>query len=205
MTRTVLVGAAILAVLLLGASAGLGLAMLGRDEPEPGPVAIGFAQDMSVHHRQAARMAELARDSDDPEITGLAYDIQTTQLAQIGRMQGWLALWGAPSLPPGGRHMAWMDGMGHGGGVEVMPGMASPAEMARLRQATGRELEVLFLQLMLRHHQSGVTMARYAAKHADIPQVANLARQMASAQAKEITYMKQLLAQRGAAPLPAPG
>jgi uncharacterized protein (DUF305 family) len=31
----------------------------------------------------------------DPELRQLAYDIQSTQAGQIGRMQGWLELWGA--------------------------------------------------------------------------------------------------------------
>ena len=54
---------------------------------------VGFAQDMSVHHRQAALMAGIARErSTDPAVRSLAFDIETSQLEQIGRMQGWLRL-----------------------------------------------------------------------------------------------------------------
>ena len=46
-----------------------------------------------------------------------------------------------------------------------MPGMASPEELNELWTKSGKEFDVLFLQLMIRHHQGGVMMARYAALH----------------------------------------
>jgi uncharacterized protein (DUF305 family) len=177
-------------------------------------VDVGFAQDMSVHHRQAVLMAGLARDrSTDPAIRLLAFDIETNQLEQIGQMQGWLSLWNAAALPTG-RYMTWMTGadpmpgmagMAHGAtGVATMPGMASPADLDRLRVASGAQFDMLFLQLMLRHHQGGAPMAQYAAQHGEIPQVRNLAEKMVISQGAESDYMTQLLAQRGAQPLPPP-
>lgn len=199
--RVMIASGVLLAVLLLGASAGLLLAQPGSADPAPGQVDVGFAQDMSVHHRQAALMAALVPErSNDPAIRTLAFDIQSTQLEQIGRMQGWLSLWDAPALPPG-KHMAWMS---EGGGVETMPGMATSRELDALRRASGPEFDVLFLQLMLRHHQGGVPMARHAQQHATVPQVRNLAGQMLTAQTEESDFMTQLLAERGAQPLPHP-
>ena len=120
-------------------------------------------------------------------------------------MQGWLDLWGAAPLPVGG-HMAWMADPTHdhaaGAPVATMPGMASAADLAALRAATGQQLDVLFLQLMLRHHEGGATMLEYAAQHASVPQVRNLAAQMLSSQTAESDYLRQLLAERGAQPLP---
>jgi len=182
-------------------------------------VDVGFAQDMSVHHRQAVQMAGLARDrSTDPAIRSIAFDIETNQLQQIGQMQGWLSLWNAAALPTG-RYMTWMTdaesmpgmaGMGHNGGssgvagVTTMPGMASPADLEQLRAANGAQFDVLFLQLMLRHHQGGVPMARYAEQHGEIPQVRNLAEKIVTSQSAESDYMIQLITQRGAQPLPPP-
>src|SRR5205814_1698430 len=76
---------------------------------------VGFAQDMSVHHLQAVTMANWARDhSTDPEIRQIAFDIQSTQLEQVGRMKGWLMLWGQPEQAIGA-YMKWMtEPMGHG-------------------------------------------------------------------------------------------
>jgi uncharacterized protein (DUF305 family) len=209
---------ALLAVLLLGAALGMFLAG-GRAQLDGGAVDVGFTQDMSVHHRQAVLMAGLARDrSTDPAIRLIAFDIETNQLEQIGQMQGWLSLWNAAPLPTG-RYMTWMTdatsmpGMAHGSGpgtagVATMPGMASPADLQRLRASGGSggtQFDVLFLQLMLRHHQGGTPMARYAAEHGERAQVRNLADKMVISQGAESDYLAQLIAQRGAQPLPPPG
>ncbi|MGH3963042.1 MAG: DUF305 domain-containing protein [Pseudonocardiaceae bacterium] len=213
--RLVAIGGAVLAVLLLGAALGMSLqrAVGALPQPDGGSVDIGFAQDMSVHHRQAVLMASLARDrSADPAIRSIAFDIEATQLEQVGRMQGWLSLWDAAALPTG-RYMTWMSdtsmpGMAHGSGdtagVAVMPGMATPADLERLRSATGGQFDVLFLQLMLRHHQGGVPMATYTAQHAETAQVRNLAEKIIISQGAESEYLAQLITQRGAQPLPPP-
>ncbi|WP_300007947.1 DUF305 domain-containing protein [Pseudonocardia sp.] len=205
--------AAVLSLLLLGAAGGLLLGLPGSTRPEPGPVDIGFNQDMTVHHLQAVEMAGWERDhTTDPVLAQLATDIERTQNNQIGQMQGWLALWEAPALPLGG-HMGWMaDAPGaHDhtgppdpatGAVARMPGMASSAELQAMRAATGPELDVVFLQLMLRHHQGGADMLVYASEHAAVPQVRTLAAQMLRAQASETAYLQQLLHERGGTPLP---
>jgi uncharacterized protein (DUF305 family) len=106
--------------------------------------------------------------------------------------------------------MPGMAGMGHSGGssgatgVATMPGMASPADLEQLRAASGAQFDVLFLQLMLRHHQGGVPMARYAEQHGETAQVRNLAEKIVIAQGAESDYMTQLISQRGAQPLPPP-
>lgn len=217
--QVILVSVAALVLLVLGAALGTALPQVGAvwTRSDGGPVDVGFAQDMSVHHRQAVLMAGLARErSADPAIRLLAFDIETNQLEQIGQMQGWLSLWNAAALPTG-RYMTWMPsdagsmpgmvGMAHGGGpagVAMMPGMASPADLDRLRASTGAQFDILFLQLMLRHHQGGAPMAQYAAQHGEVAQVRNLAEKMVVSQGAESDFMTQLIAQRGAQPLPPP-
>lgn len=83
-----------------------------------------------------------------------------------------------------------------------MPGMATSEEMAALRQARGPESDVLFLQLMLRHHQGGLPMMEYGAQHAAVPTVRALAQTMVDTQQSESDRMTQLLTAKGAAPLP---
>ena len=200
-------------LLLFGAAAGLLIGLPGSSAtstPTADSVDVGFAQDMSVHHQQAVQMASWERDhTTDPALKQLAFDIETTQLQQIGRMQGWLGLWGMALDPPGGKHMAWMsaaDAHSHsvtsGGGVDSMPGMATSDQLRSLRAASGEQMDVLFLQLMLRHHEGGVLMLQYAAEHASVPEVRNLAAQMLSSQTSESEYLKQLLAAHGGTPLP---
>jgi uncharacterized protein (DUF305 family) len=211
--RPVIVVLAAVGLLLFGAAAGLLVRLPGSASlavPAADSVDVGFAQDMSVHHQQAVQMASLERDqTTEPVLRQLAFDIETSQLQQIGRMQGWLSLWGASALPTGG-HMAWMaEAPGHAhdvaapsGAVATMPGMASPEQLRALREATGLQRDVLFLQLMLRHHEGGADMLSYAAERAELPQVRNLARQMLSSQTTESDYLRQLLAARGGTPIP---
>lgn len=199
-----------LALLVVGFGAGVLLAPdTGGDDLHAGPVDIGFAQDMSTHHQQAVEMSGIALNgSTDTDVRRLAYDILTTQQGQIGRMQGWLQMWDAPASATGG-HMTWMpqdEHAGHGhehgtAGMSTMPGMASTDDLRRLRAARGQELDVLFLQLMLRHHQGGVPMLEYGAAHAETTEIETLAGQMLPAQQGESRLMTKMLADRGARPL----
>jgi uncharacterized protein (DUF305 family) len=187
---------------------------IGRDEPpSAGSVDAGFARDMSAHHLQGVEMANLAADrSQDPEVRRLAFDISSTQNNQVGRMQGWLTLWGLSVS--GGQPMAWMEeapehemsAMGSGSGMAggLMPGMATEEELAELRTLSGLAFDVQFLRLMIRHHQGGEDMAEYAAGNASEPAVATLARTIADTQAAEVATMTDMLAARGGTPLPVP-
>ncbi len=180
--------------------------------PAADSVDAGFLQDMSVHHNQAIEMAAVAVTlSEDERVRSLAYDILTTQQNQVGQMQGWLTLWGLPPLPVG-EYMTWMsaaEGHGHGSdhathtaGATAMPGMASAEDLAALRAARGAELDVLFLQLMLRHHQGGVPMMEYGARYANTDVVRNLAQKMIATQQGESDLITSMLTERNAVPLP---
>ena len=81
--------------MLLGGGLAVVLGLGGHDAGRPGPVDVGFSRDMATHHLQGVEMANLVADhSQDPAVRGLAFDIAATQTNQVGRMQGWLALWG---------------------------------------------------------------------------------------------------------------
>ena len=207
---------AVIAAGLLAVGGGLAVALgIGRDDPpSTDSVDAGFARDMSAHHLQGVEMANLAADrSEDPEIRQLAFDISSTQTNQAGRMQGWLALWG---LAVSGRQpMTWMEAvsghdlssMGSGSGMAdspPMPGMATEEELAALRALSGSAFDIQFLQLMIRHHQGGEDMARYAAANASEPAVVTLARTIAETQTAEVGTMTDMLAARGGVPLPQP-
>lgn len=182
------------ALLVLVGLVTAGLTWAGTRPVAPGPADIGFAQDMSAHHAQAVQMAGLVLErTEDDAVTALARDILLTQQAQIGQMQGWLDLWGAPMTRVGPR-MGWMsiDGVGMEG---RMPGMASPDEIDRLRDLRGDAAERLFLGLMIDHHQSGVAMASAAAQRASLPAVRRLAETMVAGQQVEIDAMRRMLEQ----------
>ncbi len=162
---------------------------------------VGFIRDMSVHHAQAVQMANIIRDrTEDPALLLLAQDIATTQQGQIGRMSGWLDVWGLriSSTQP---RMGWMHG---GVAVDPMPGMATSAEVAELQTLPVPEAEIRFFQLMIAHHQGGVDMAEAELELGDQQLVLDLAAKIVETQKAEVTLMTDMLAERGAAPLPAP-
>ncbi|SFX09368.1 Uncharacterized conserved protein, DUF305 family [Streptomyces atratus] len=179
----------------------------------------GFARDMAVHHQQAVEMSFIVRDrTKDEEVRRLAYDIANTQANQRGMLLGWLDLWELPKVAAGQEPMGWMaaghaghsmkgmDGMkGMGTGYRahdgsLMPGMATRTELNRLRSASGRAAEVLYLRLMTAHHKGGVDMARGCAGLCTVPAEKRLARGMVEAQQSELDAMAQMLAARGAGP-----
>ncbi|MGX1884712.1 DUF305 domain-containing protein [Streptomyces sp. NPDC055287] len=174
----------------------------------------GFARDMSVHHQQAVEMSFIVRDrTKDEEVRRLAYDIANTQANQRGMMLGWLDLWGLPKVSSD-EPMAWMAeaGSGHGehGGLgaheardgSLMPGMATRTDLAKLREADGKQAEILYLRLMTAHHKGGVTMAQGCADRCDVATERSLAQGMVDAQQSEIALMADLLKARGAAVRP---
>jgi uncharacterized protein (DUF305 family) len=179
---------------------------------DPAPTDVGadagFARDMQVHHAQAVEMSLIVRDrTTDTAIRQLAYDILRTQQQQAGQMYAWLELWGLPQAS-NQAPMAWAGGMGHGmpaaggtgsggsGAATAMPGMASAADIERLRTLSGRDAERLYLQLMIEHHKGGVQMAEAALNLAHQPEVLQLAQKVVTAQRSEITLMEGMLADR---------
>jgi len=216
-SRAVIIGATLVVVLLIGATVGMLLTRSLADEPAATPgtgsVEVGFAQDMSVHHLQAVTMANWARDhTTDPQVKQLAFDIESSQTEQVGRMKGWLMIWDQPEQTTGA-YMQWMtEPMTHGGmsmantspaNGAAMPGMATDSELSKMRGLTGKALDVDFLQLMLRHHQGGTAMAQYAQDHSSSSVVQALTKSILISQGAEMTLMQQMLQARGAQPLPA--
>jgi uncharacterized protein (DUF305 family) len=164
----------------------------GDDSPEA-----GFLRDMMPHHSQAVEMALIIRDrTDDDQLRFMATDIVLTQQNQIGMMDGWLQVWDlSPNLD--GPAMAWMDHPTEG----RMPGMALPEDLEQLRTLPVDEAEVLFLQLMIRHHQGGVDMAEAYLERGDQEDVSAFSEAMIRVQDLEIETMNTMLEQRGAHPV----
>ena len=193
---TAWVGLAIVVGLLLGYASGLLTPGLVR--PGDASAEAGFARDMSTHHAQAVEMAMLAHEkTTDPGVRTLSADIAMTQQAQIGMMQTWLRHW---KLNPTGSQprMAWMPDGTASLRDGLMPGMATDAERAELRETTGRDFDILFLRLMLDHHLGGIHMAEGVLKLSDDEQVRGLAESMVAGQKKEIALIRSLLTTLGA-------
>lgn len=211
-------GAAVLLIVVVGGVFALGRVSApdGAASPHrahsapavPGSTDIGFAQDMAAHHDQAVLMAQLALTRGSAGIRAIAEGILIDQSQEVGLLRGWLRLWGAPGAAP--HPMAWMDssmaGMKMAPSAAVpMPGMATPPQLQRLYNLSGRRFDVLFLQLMIRHHEGGLIMTRAALAASTLGTTKAAARGISAAQLEEIGTMRALLAADGAKQLPAPG
>ncbi|MDP9479824.1 MAG: DUF305 domain-containing protein [Actinomycetota bacterium] len=183
-------------ILVLAVVALFGLALwlwLSGRPPGDSSAEAGFARDMIFHHAQAVEMAEIVRDkTESEEIRTLATDIALTQQAQIGQMQGWLAVWGLPATGTEPA-MAWMGHPTDG----RMPGMASPEEVAKLSELPPREADVRFLQLLIPHHKAALGMAEAVLEETSRPEVEGLAGAISASQRAEIAVIEEMLRERG--------
>ena len=200
--REIRFGVAWLAALLIaGLLLGAGGALFATRATIPGDTSAeaGFLRDMSTHHGQAVAMSMIAHaNSTDAGIISLSADIALTQHGQIGTMQAWLRDWG---LSPTGTEpaMSWMPNARGSLVNGLMPGMATPEQLAALREATGKDLNVQFLTLMRQHHLGGIHMAQEIVRLSDNSDVTWLAQTMVTGQQGEINLIDDLLKKAQAA------
>lgn len=152
---------------------------------------VAFVQMMIPHHRQALEMAALAPDrAASDEVLALASRIDAAQAPEILLMAQWLGEEGV-AVPLAGDDPAMWDHGQHG--HDGMVGMLSPADMARLADASGSTFDRLFLTGMIAHHQGALEMARAELAGGTSARVLELADDVNAGQAAEIARMRALL------------
>lgn len=141
------------------------------------PTDRGFIAAMVPHHRSAIEMAEVARREGDSEfVTTLADDIVRTQEAEIAELERIDA-----RLSEAGVEEGTLD-MGAGAmGMEMDSGSLSGAE----------PFDEKFLAMMVPHHEGAVRMARVELEEGSDPELKRLARQIITAQERELEAMRQ--------------
>ena len=202
---------------LVGAALALFASALRGQSAPPAPAAsatapanaadAAFMTHMIGHHAQALQMVGLLKtrtQRDDMRLLGERIEVsQRDEIASMGR---WLRRHGLP-VPDTSAARHDMGGMAHDmAGMShdmpgmprdsLMPGMLTPAEMARLAQATGPAFDRLFLAGMIRHHQGALAMVqslfaqRGAAQDTEVYQFAS---DVDADQRAEIARMQALL------------
>jgi uncharacterized protein (DUF305 family) len=148
---------------------------------------VTFAKGMIPHHAQAITMAEMATSqAASGEVKNLASAIKSAQGPEIEQLSAWLRGWGEPVPDTGaGHHMA--DG-------DMAGTMMTEQEMADLSAARGSRFDAVWLQMMIKHHEGAITMAKTEVSEGTNPEAKKLAQDIITAQAAEITTMKGLLA-----------
>ncbi|HET8681363.1 MAG TPA: DUF305 domain-containing protein [Micromonosporaceae bacterium] len=149
------------------------------------PADVAFVAGMVPHHQQALEMARIAATrAANPQVKELAARISKAQDPEITAMSDWLRQWGQPVPAPG---------MGHGQHASV-PGMMTDQEMKDLMASSGTQFDRMFLQMMIRHHQGAIDMARTHQQQGHHAQARQLAERIAAGQAAEVSQMQALLA-----------
>ena len=143
---------------------------------------------MTSHHLQAIDMARIyERNGDTADLISRAQEVEFEQIGDVRVMQDALVDWDENGTPD--TAMQWM---GEPVAQDAMPGLATPDQLAALEAATGRELDDLFTQRMIDHHDGGLHMAEYAAANARLGSTQQLASQMAATQAMEIDELNHV-------------
>lgn len=146
-----------------------------------------FATMMISQHTQAVAMADLAlKQATDAKVKALAPKIKEAQVPEIARMSGWLTSGGQPVPGTAGGH----DKSGMAGHSE---GMMSAQEMTRLGKATGSGFDRMWLQMMVKHHQGAVAIAKEELAQGVIPEAKQLAQSIIDSQSTEIAEMTSIL------------
>ena len=179
---------------------------LALEAMTPSLIDIRFAQFMSLHHHQAVVLSQMMRGTVSPAVLVLAETVRHEQQLELGEMRGWLRVWGQPHLPES-RNMEWML-LGQTAPDETlrqylldcqrapsgMSGLATDAELGELHRLQGTARERFYLELMLRHHEGGLPMARFAVENARHPAVRAMAARVVKDQQQETVVLRVLLA-----------
>ena len=153
---------------------------------------VSFAQGMIPHHQQAVEMAELADGrAASSQVKDLAARVEKAQGPEITTMTAWLKAWDekVPESMPGMDHSG-MEGME---GMEGMAGMMDSADMGKLKKASGKDFDSMFLTMMVEHHEGAVEMATTEKAKGQYKAATAMAGDIVTAQNAEISEMKKLL------------
>jgi len=150
------------------------------EDDSPNSADVDYARMMIQHHSQALDMTELAADrAESTQVEKLAARIAASQGPEITTMQSWLKTHGKTET--GGAH-----------DHASMPGMATEAQLKKLRAAHGKAFDELFLTLMITHHQGAITMATDVKAQGNNIQIEEMADDVIAQQTSEIARMQDM-------------
>jgi uncharacterized protein (DUF305 family) len=155
-----------------------------------------FLDAMIPHHQMAVLSAQrMIAGSGRPEMRDLAQRIITGQQREIDQMTQWRAAWyTGPAAPDaslcGGAMGGYSAGGMMGAGRSGMMGAAGAGMMGG-----SRDLDRMFLQMMIPHHEVAIRMAQDALTQAGHPEIKALVQQIITTQQAEISEMRGYLQQ----------
>jgi uncharacterized protein (DUF305 family) len=153
--------------------------VMGCNKAANAPYDLQFLDTMIEHHQGAVDMAEMAESkAQHAELKTLAASMITDQKSEITQMKQWREQWYAGK--PSATNMD-MPGM-----KDSMKGM----NMDHLKSMSGNAFDLMFIDMMIPHHQGAVTMANEALQKAEHSEIKALSQRIISAQDAEIKTMQ---------------
>ena len=135
-----------------------------------------FIDAMVPHHQGAIDMAEVAlENAEHPELLQLAENVISTQQGEIEQLRSIKEQEFGTSEVPTQMSPEEME----------MMGMEDPAELANQRP-----FDEAFINAMIPHHESAISMAQVALAESDNPAVRDLAGRIVDDQTREIEQMR---------------
>jgi len=172
--------AAIAGILLLGTSAFFAaydreLPWIGRDPT----IDQTFIRHMLTHHEQGILLAEIAAEkASNSHLRALSKLMVASQRGEVRILSHWWASWFVePRQVCSAQERA------------SMPGLLDAGEVARLESTEASSFDVLFLELMTRHHAGAVAMADAQLRGGSDPRLRIMAQAIRHEQQGEIALM----------------
>ncbi|MFF5369688.1 DUF305 domain-containing protein [Streptomyces sp. NPDC013187] len=151
------------------------------ENDSPNSADVSYVRMMIEHHAQALVMTELVPSrAESKDVKRIAERVAAGQKPEIEAMKGWLKSYGKPLKADRHEHA-------------TMPGMATEAQLKKLRAADGQAFDHLFLTLMTTHHQGAITMATDVKGQGNNIRVEEMADEVIAQQTSEITRMRNML------------
>lgn len=142
-----------------------------------------FLDQFSEHHRDAIKMGEMALSkAENPEVKKMAKKMVSDQKEEVAQMTEWREQFFS-SAPKSKSEMPKMD-------------------LTSLKSKTGKDFDLAFLDMMTKHHEQGISMAKGASDKLFNPQIKTFAQSAIMNQDRErqeLDEMKKLEASHSGA------
>ncbi len=132
-----------------------------------------FLDQMSEHHQDAIKMAEMAESkAQNPEVKKVALRMAKDQKEEIAQMKNWREKF-FNSAPKTKMTMPKMD-------------------MSTFKEKSGRDFDLAFLDMMAKHHEQGIEMAKSASDKLFNPQIKTFAQTVMLKQDSERSELQNM-------------
>lgn len=147
------------------------------------PYDLQFIDTMTHHHQGAVEMSEVVlKKSSNEDLKKFAQKIIDDQKKEIAQMKDWREKWFAGKPAAKNMEMAGMKDS-----MKMMSGDA----MKKWEALSGKEFDLMFLEMMTDHHKGAVIMAKDALAKAEHAEIKTLAGEIIKAQEDEIKKMAE--------------